>query len=65
MLAALWPLADAPSARFQSAYYQNLTHGLGPAAALAATQRSAVRGELGKEGRLAEHFGGYRMHGLA
>lgn len=64
VLAALWPLADAPAAIFQAAYYERLAGGLAPAEALAATQRAAIGGELGNELRRPEHFGGYLLHGL-
>jgi hypothetical protein len=65
VLATLWPLSDAPAATFQAAYYDHLIAGLSPAFALAATQRAAIRGDLGDELRRPENFGGYVLHGVA
>ena len=65
VLATLWPLPDAPAAVFQAAYYDCIAQGLSPAFALAATQRAAIKGELGDQLRLPENFGGYVLHGIA
>jgi CHAT domain-containing protein len=38
-LLSLWPIADDTTARFMAHFYAKLRHGVGPVAALAATQR--------------------------
>lgn len=47
VIASLWPIEDEPAALFQQEFYRQLLSGAGPAAALAATQRRAVQGDLG------------------
>ena len=63
VLATLWPLPDGPAAVFQAAYYARIAGGQSPPAALAATQRAAIDGELGDQLRLAQNFGGYVLYG--
>jgi len=65
VLATLWPLPDRAAAVFQASYYDAIARDLSPAFALAATQRSAIKGELGDELLRPENFGGYVLYGLA
>ena len=65
VLATLWPLSDGPAAIFQTAYYEHLLSGLAPPFALAATQRAAIRGDLGEDLRQPGNYGGYVLHGVA
>jgi CHAT domain-containing protein len=65
VLAALWPLPDAPAAVFQAAYYDQIARGESPVMALAATQRAAIDGKLGDELRLPQNFAGYVLYGVA
>src|SRR5262249_18271136 len=65
VLATLWPLSDGPAAIFQAAYYDHLLNGLAPPFALAATQRAAIRGDLGEDLRQPANHGAYVLHGVA
>jgi CHAT domain-containing protein len=49
VIASLWPIADAPAAKFQAELYRQILTGARPATALARAQRRCARGELGAD----------------
>jgi len=63
VVASLWPIADAPAARFQLEIYRQLVAGARPAAALAGAQRKGIRGELGDDMRAPAIWAAYAAYG--
>lgn len=63
VIASLWPIADAAAARFQLDFYRQITSGARPAAALAATQRRCLHGELGHGMQDLEIWAAYVTYG--
>ncbi len=63
VVATLWPIADAPAAAFQQAFYAHLVGGARPAHALARTQRAAARGQLGEALRDASVWSAFGLYG--
>ena len=63
VIASLWPIADAAAARFQLDFYRQLTSGARPAAALAATQRRCLHGDLGDGMQDLEIWAAYVSYG--
>jgi hypothetical protein len=63
VIASLWPIGDNAAARFQLDFYRQLTSGARPAAALAATQRRCLHGDLGEGMQDLEIWAAYVAYG--